>query len=60
MEYASNGELFNYILKKKRLSEIEACKIYQQIVNGIEYIHQNFIVHRYFPQTFKVLILNVE
>ena len=46
MEYASNGELFNYILNKKRLTENEACKFFQQIINGVDYIHKNFIVHR--------------
>ena len=26
MEYASGGELFDYIVKKKKLSEPESCK----------------------------------
>ena len=46
MEYADGGELFNYIVKKKRLSETEACKFYQQIISGIEYLHKQNIVHR--------------
>ena len=29
MEYASGGELFDYIVKNKRLSDTEACKFYQ-------------------------------
>lgn len=28
MEYASGGELFDYIVSKDRLSEREACKYY--------------------------------
>jgi len=28
MEYASGGELFDYIVKKKRLSQQEACKFF--------------------------------
>ena len=28
MEYASGGELFDYIVSKDRLSEREACKFY--------------------------------
>jgi hypothetical protein len=28
MEYASGGELFNYIVHKNRLSEQEACEFY--------------------------------
>ena len=29
MEYCSGGELFDYIVKKKRLREDEACRFYQ-------------------------------
>ena len=46
MEYASGGELFSYIVSKKRLSSNEASFFFVQIINGLEYIHQNNIVHR--------------
>ena len=46
MEYASGGELFDYIVKHSKLSESEACAIFQQIISGIEYIHKLHIVHR--------------
>lgn len=46
MEYAEGGELFDYIVSKKRLDENEASKIYQQIIGGIEYISKLGIVHR--------------
>lgn len=46
MEYASGKELFDYITKKKRLQEVEACKFYQQILSGIEYLHKLKVVHR--------------
>lgn len=46
MEYVSEGELFEYIVKKKRLKEVEACEFFQQIVAGVEYLHQLGIVHR--------------
>lgn len=39
MEYAQGGELFNYIVDKDKLSEREACKLYIQIIEGIEYLH---------------------
>lgn len=45
-EYAMNGELFDYIVKKQRLTEQEACKFYQEILSGIEYVHKLAIVHR--------------
>ncbi len=46
MEYVSGKELFDYIIKKGKLQEIEACKFYQQIISGIEYLHKLKIVHR--------------
>jgi 5'-AMP-activated protein kinase catalytic alpha subunit len=46
MEFVENGELFDYIVKNKRLKEQDACKMYHQLINGIEYIHKLNIVHR--------------
>lgn len=46
MEYAEGGELFDHIVKKKRLNENEATKFFQQIISGVEYIHKLRIVHR--------------
>jgi 5'-AMP-activated protein kinase catalytic alpha subunit len=46
MEYSSGGELFDYIVLKRRLNELEACKFFQQIISGVEYLHKLHIVHR--------------
>ena len=46
MEYCEGGELFNYIVKNKRLSEKESSYFFYQIINGIEYIHSKGIAHR--------------
>lgn len=46
MEYASGGELFDYIVKHTKVEETEACKFFQQIVDGVSYIHKINIVHR--------------
>lgn len=46
-EYASGGELFDYIVAHSKVKETEACRFFQQIISGIEYIHKLNIVHRY-------------
>ena len=46
MEYVSEGELFELIVKKKRLREHEACEYFRQLVAGVEYLHELGIVHR--------------
>ena len=46
IEYCKGGELFDYIVKNKRLKEEEACVFFQQIINGVEYLHKQGIIHR--------------
>ena len=46
MEYCEEKELFDYIVNCKRLDEIEACKLFQEIIDGVEYLHSQCIVHR--------------
>ena len=46
MEYVNGIELFDYIIKKKRIDELESCHFYQQIISGIEYLGNINIVHR--------------
>ena len=46
LEYCKGGELFDYIVKNKRLKEGEACIFFQQIINGVEYLHNQGIIHR--------------
>lgn len=46
MEYCSGGELFDYIVANTRLKEFEACRFFQQLISGLEYLHRLGIVHR--------------
>lgn len=46
MEYASGGELFDFILSRKRLTDDLACKYFAELVSGVSYLHRNGIVHR--------------
>ena len=46
MEYCQGGELFNYIVKNRRLSDEESSFFYFQLINGLEYLHSLGIVHR--------------
>ena len=46
MEYISGKELFDYIINKKHLDEMESCKFYQQIISGIEYLGKTKVAHR--------------
>lgn len=46
MEYAPGKELFDYITKKRRLSEFESSNFYLQVLSGINYLSKNNICHR--------------
>ena len=39
MDYIDGDDLFHYVTKKKRLSEIESCKFFHQLISCIEYLN---------------------
>ena len=46
MEYASGGEVFDYIVANHRVKEAEASRYFHQIISGVEYLHKLSVVHR--------------
>ncbi|KAF2839402.1 kinase-like protein [Patellaria atrata CBS 101060] len=46
LEYASGGELFDYILHHRYLKDQAARRLFAQLVSGVGYLHKKGIVHR--------------
>ncbi|PBP22661.1 hypothetical protein BUE80_DR006620 [Diplocarpon rosae] len=46
LELAAEGELFNWIVMKQKLTEEETRKIFIQLFQAIKYLHDRGIVHR--------------
>ena len=46
IEYACRGELFNFLVEKRRINNKEALCFFQQLINGLEYCHKHRICHR--------------
>ncbi|OMJ94186.1 hypothetical protein SteCoe_2668 [Stentor coeruleus] len=45
-EFVQGGELLDYVMKRKYLSESDAKCFMKQILSGVAYCHSNNIVHR--------------
>ncbi|KAI0222939.1 hypothetical protein L0F63_006195 [Massospora cicadina] len=46
MEHLDGGELFQYIIKHRRVNEREGRYFFRQIISALDYCHQNAIIHR--------------
>ena len=62
MEYASKGELYDYISERRRLSERETRHFFRQIVSAVHYCHKVRPAHhcfrcRWFPWDHVILFM---
>ncbi|XP_062861056.1 NUAK family SNF1-like kinase 1 [Trichomycterus rosablanca] len=46
MEYASKGELYDYISERRKLNERETRHFFRQIVSAVHHCHKKGVVHR--------------
>ncbi|XP_053496187.1 serine/threonine-protein kinase BRSK1 [Ictalurus furcatus] len=46
LEHVSGGELFDYLVKKGRLTPKEARKFFRQIISALDFCHNHSICHR--------------
>ncbi|EAY03778.1 CAMK family protein kinase [Trichomonas vaginalis G3] len=46
MEYAPNGELFDYLITRRTCAPDRALRFFRQIIYGLEYLHSHGFCHR--------------
>ena len=46
LENIGGGELYDYLAEKGRLEEDEARRMFQQLIDGIDYCHSKDVIHR--------------
>jgi serine/threonine protein kinase len=57
MEYASGGELYDYVSKFGSLPEGEARRIFRQITSAVLYCHKHKVAHRFVNSCFFLFTL---
>ena len=45
-EFCSKGDILNILLENGAFDESKSCKIFQQVLSSLEYLHKNNICHR--------------
>jgi len=43
LEYAPNGDLYDYLIKKGALDGAESFRIFRQIIEGLDHCHKHLI-----------------
>ncbi|CAF2036093.1 unnamed protein product [Rotaria magnacalcarata] len=46
LEHVAGGELFDYLVKKSRLTPKEARKFFRQIMSALDFCHSHMVCHR--------------
>lgn len=46
LEYAAHGELFDYLVSRRRLELPVAIAFFRQLIFGLDYLHKHYICHR--------------
>ncbi|KAI1417305.1 Pkinase-domain-containing protein [Hypoxylon sp. FL1857] len=46
LEYVQQGDLYSYISRRSRLSEVESMFFFRQLLSALEYVHSFNICHR--------------
>lgn len=46
IEYVYGGDLLSFVRKRTKLNELMAKFIFKQLIEGLDYIHSQNIVHR--------------
>jgi len=46
LDYAENGNLYNYLKRHSKLTEVEAFVYLYQTMKAIDYLHKKDILHR--------------
>jgi len=46
LEFASHGELFDYLVERRSLNSSSAMNFFRQLIYGLEYLHNHAICHR--------------
>lgn len=45
-QFCEDGDLYHFLLQKKKLPESQAKKYLKQIMKGAKYLHSNGVIHR--------------
>nr|GMD06228.1 CBL-interacting serine/threonine-protein kinase 1-like [Ipomoea batatas] len=46
LQYVNGGELFDRIVSKGKLPEVESMKLFQQLIDGVSYCHSKGVFHK--------------